>query len=224
MHNLKKSEIEQTPVDHGLRARGKRERRRRLREAARAVFLERGYERATTREIAARADVSVGTLFVYAPEKRDLLFLVSNDDLDAIVSSAVLEISHKQPVLEQLLSIFRPVYDYFERHVVIGRYGMPEILLMQVDRVETLGPEAKRVIDRRHKLLQAIAQVVDRARKGKRLSTPERGDEIAELLLWLHWCNVQSWISVKSPKAELGLKRLKRLFNTVIKGLGPKEG
>jgi AcrR family transcriptional regulator len=61
-----------TLIEEGLRARGKR--RRRLREAAHKVFLERGYEGATTREIAARAEIAMGTLFIYATEKRDLLF------------------------------------------------------------------------------------------------------------------------------------------------------
>jgi len=52
----------------------------------------------------------------------------------------------------------------------------------------------------------------------------EPGHAIAQMLLWLHWCNVQSWLSAKSPKAEAGLKGLRRLFLTVINGLGPKPG
>ena len=74
MSRLKIEKPHSTLIEEGLRARGKRERRRRLREAAHKVFLERGYEGATTREIAARAEIAIGTLFIYATEKRDLLF------------------------------------------------------------------------------------------------------------------------------------------------------
>ena len=65
----------------GLRERQKTERRRRIEAAARAVFREKGYEAATTREIAARAEVSIGTLFAYAADKRDLLAMVYRDEL-----------------------------------------------------------------------------------------------------------------------------------------------
>ena len=224
MDRLKNNETNDGPFEQGLRARGKRERRRRLREGARKVFLERGYEGATTREIAARAEVAIGTLFTYAPEKRDLLFLVLNDDLDALVDSASRELTSRQPVIDQLLTIFRPIYTYFERNAVIGQYGIHEIFLLQVEQPEMLGPEAKRVVERREKIHSALAGIIERAKKAGRLSTREPGHVVAQLLLWLHWCNVQAWLSGKSPKAETGYKGLRRLFLTVINGLGPKAG
>ncbi|WP_256735273.1 helix-turn-helix domain-containing protein, partial [Variovorax sp. dw_954] len=72
----------------GLRARSKVDKRRRIMEAARAVFIEHGYDAATTREIAQRAEVSTGTVFVYARDKRDLLLQVVNDELDALNARA----------------------------------------------------------------------------------------------------------------------------------------
>ena len=224
MHRFKSNDPDRTLFEQGLRERGKRERRGRLREAAREVFLERGYEGATTREIAARAEVAIGTLFAYATEKRDLLFLVLNDDLDAMVDSSIEELAPQHPVIDQLLSILRPIYKYFERNVVIGRYGIHEIFLLLVEQPEMLGPEAKRVAERREKIGRALAEIIDRSKKAGRLSTREPGYAIAQMLMWLHWCNVQSWLSAKSPKAEAGLKGLRRLFLTVINGLGPKPG
>jgi len=56
----------------GVRERNKAERRRRIKEAALAAFTEKGYDRATTREIAKLAGVAQGTLFLYARDKRDL--------------------------------------------------------------------------------------------------------------------------------------------------------
>ena len=48
------------------------------------MFCRRGYLDATTRDIAARARVANGTLFRYARDKRELLLMVINDDLDAL--------------------------------------------------------------------------------------------------------------------------------------------
>ena len=48
-------------------------RQKRILEAAATVFIEKGYERATTREIADTADVSEGTLYNYFPDKEAIL-------------------------------------------------------------------------------------------------------------------------------------------------------
>ncbi len=48
-------------------------RQKRILEAAATIFIEKGYERSTTREIADAADVSEGTLYNYFTSKRDLL-------------------------------------------------------------------------------------------------------------------------------------------------------
>lgn len=59
---------------------GTRERRRRkharaaeLRDAALALFVEKGFEATRTEEIAARAGISKGTLYLYYPSKEKLL-------------------------------------------------------------------------------------------------------------------------------------------------------
>jgi AcrR family transcriptional regulator len=208
----------------GLRARGKFERRRRLTEAARKVFLARGYEAATTREIAALADVAIGTLFVYAPEKRDLLFLILNDDLDALLESATRGLSREQPLMKQLIRIFRPLYEYFEGNVEIGRYGLREIFLFQDEPKANLGPEAARVYDRISRFRSIIAETIEELSARGRLAKNVPGETIARALLWLHWGHTQSWLSQARPKADAGVGDLRRLFALVIGGLSPRNG
>src|SRR6188508_2991033 len=64
------------PSEAGLRARQKHDKRERLRAAAWELFTEKGYDATSTREIAERAGIATGTLFLYAKDKADLLFLV----------------------------------------------------------------------------------------------------------------------------------------------------
>jgi AcrR family transcriptional regulator len=52
--------------------RRKRETRERLLEAALRVFLERGFDAATTAEMAAAADVGAGTFYLHFRDKRDV--------------------------------------------------------------------------------------------------------------------------------------------------------
>ena len=71
-----------------VRERNRREKLQRITEAARALFVEKGFDETTTREIARHADVALGTLFLYATDKRDLLFLICTSELEALTDKA----------------------------------------------------------------------------------------------------------------------------------------
>jgi AcrR family transcriptional regulator len=79
-------------VEHTTTRRERRiaARQKRILEAASAIFIEKGYERATTREIADAADISEGTLYNYFASKRDLLLGLcqefAEETVEAIVS------------------------------------------------------------------------------------------------------------------------------------------
>lgn len=53
--------------------KAKADRKKQIMEAAISIFSEKGFERATTKAIAAKAGVAEGTIFIYFPTKRDLL-------------------------------------------------------------------------------------------------------------------------------------------------------
>jgi AcrR family transcriptional regulator len=58
----------------GLRERKKQQTREAIAEAARALFVERGFEAVPVAEVARAADVSEKTVFNYFPTKEDLVF------------------------------------------------------------------------------------------------------------------------------------------------------
>jgi AcrR family transcriptional regulator len=53
--------------------------------AARELFAERGVSGVTTRQIAGRADVAIGTLYRYAATKAELLIMVQNEKFAAAI-------------------------------------------------------------------------------------------------------------------------------------------
>jgi AcrR family transcriptional regulator len=63
----------------GLRERKKVQTREAIADAARAVFLERGFDDVTVAEVAEAADVSEATVFNYFPTKEDLAFYRMED-------------------------------------------------------------------------------------------------------------------------------------------------
>ncbi|MFD1537233.1 TetR/AcrR family transcriptional regulator [Nonomuraea guangzhouensis] len=60
-------------MSEGLRERKKQQTRRRIRDVATALFVERGFEHVTIAEVAAAAEVSVNTVYNYFQTKEDLV-------------------------------------------------------------------------------------------------------------------------------------------------------
>src|SRR5882672_1854626 len=86
-----------------LREQNKTDKLKRIKESARYLFATKGFDATSTREIAALARVGLATLFLYAQDKRDLLFLAGNDDLAALSDEAFADVDYAQPVLEQFM-------------------------------------------------------------------------------------------------------------------------
>jgi AcrR family transcriptional regulator len=80
-------------------------RRAQILEAAATVFSEKGYERATTREIADAADVSEGTLYNYFRSKRDLLLGLSQEFADETVKVIMdVQVESVEEMMAQILA------------------------------------------------------------------------------------------------------------------------
>src|SRR5579872_6622181 len=72
------------PAAQTSRARAKQRTRQRLLGAARRLFLARGYEAATIRDIAAEADLSTGAVFASFADKAELFNEVISDDCESL--------------------------------------------------------------------------------------------------------------------------------------------
>ena len=111
----------------GQREKNKIDKLRRIKEAARELFLSKGFDDATTREIALRAGVGIGTVFIYADNKRDLLFLVANDELEETTSKAEASVRDDASCLQNLLTVFRHHYEFFGRQPELSRLMLREM-------------------------------------------------------------------------------------------------
>lgn len=105
-------------ADPGRRERKKAATRRALSETALQLFLERGFDNVTVREIAEVADVSTTTLMNYFPVKEALVF----DLDDALERSLVEAVTGRAPDLSVLESLRRYMRARVER-AVSGRHA-----------------------------------------------------------------------------------------------------
>lgn len=205
------------PVPLSLRERSKRERLKRIKEAARLIFREKGFEAATTREIAALADVGTGTLFVYARDKRKLLELVFRDQLATLTENTFAALPLDLPVLEQLIYIFRPRYAFWGDDPRLSRHAVRETLetryAREENRQEPLAVPA---------LHEHIAALVTRNQAAGKIDPAIDANLAAHLILDIYYNENREWIGGSDPDVEAGIRRLRDVLALSLRGIGAK--
>jgi AcrR family transcriptional regulator len=149
-----------------LRERKKLETRERIRAAAAELFTRHGYGAATMRQIAKRAHVGLGTLFNYAEDKRDLVFLIFNEELNATTDVALAAPRPGQPLAGQLLAVFAVHYRWLAEKPALAR------ILLQELTFYSSGKQAATFHGIRKRLIDGIEQLV---RKRQAASGSEPG-------------------------------------------------
>jgi AcrR family transcriptional regulator len=98
----------------------KAETRALLLETARALFVERGVDETTTREVARRAGVGVGTVFAHFPDKASLVEAVLVDHIDRALDVAFATLPEGD-VVDQLVHVAAQLYRTYAEHPSISR-------------------------------------------------------------------------------------------------------
>jgi AcrR family transcriptional regulator len=209
------------PVNPGLRERQKADRRRRIEAAAKAVFHEKGYDAATTREIAARAEVSIGTLFAYARDKRDLLTMVYRDELHALTESTYASVPPQAPVLDQLIHMFEPRYAYWSSDTALARHALRETFAAtypidgDANAATADAPE--------HFLLLKLVALIRAGQRDRRIKANDGPELIARVVLDIYLSENRAWLAQPSPLLDEGMTHLRAALELALRAVSPNR-
>jgi AcrR family transcriptional regulator len=167
----------------GRRERNKLEKLARITAAASQLFAERGVDEVTTQEIADRADIGTGTLFLYAKTKGELLLLVQNSAYADALEQGQAAAAATADTLDAVMAIVRPVVACNRKQIDNGRTYLRELLFG--DPAE---PHHREALDLAGRTEQAIADALRR---------DPRNAEDADLLASI--VNGISFVSMASP-------------------------
>lgn len=120
--------MESEEVLQGRRERAKEDKRRRIADAARELFAERGVGGVTTQQIADRADVAIGTLYLYAATKAELLIMVQNRTFAAAIDDGLAASGLSAGALDQVLALVTPVVSCLREQPENGRTYLHELV------------------------------------------------------------------------------------------------
>jgi AcrR family transcriptional regulator len=109
-------------------------RRQEILDAARKVFAEEGYFKATMSRIAARAEFGMGTLYQFFPSKQDLFISVILEEAESFVQGLKNTLSSAPSLREQLKAYIEYKLSWVEDHPDIQRLIM-EMFYMPIPNV-----------------------------------------------------------------------------------------
>jgi AcrR family transcriptional regulator len=204
------------PSPLGQRERNKLDKLRRIKDAARELFVAKGFDDTTTREIAIRAGVGIGTIFVYAENKRDLLFLIANEELEKVTKRAEASVKTSASLIQNLLSVAGLHYEFFAQQPALSRLVLREMVFYET------GAQAGRFQRTRERLITLFGHSVELALEQRAVSSTEPPHFIGWTIFAVFQVELRRWLSLDEPDLGAGLKALERALKLVIIGLAPK--
>ncbi len=209
-----------TPGGHtslGQREKNKIDKLHRIKEAARELFLSKGFDDATTRAIASRAGVGIGTVFIYADNKRDLLFLVANDELEETTDKAEAGIRDDASCLQNLLTVFRHHYEFFGRQPELSRLMLREMTFYDSGR------QADRFRATRERVIRLVGGIMKRALDRGTIQVPEDSGFVGWVAFCIFQVELRRWLTTKELDIDEGMAALQRALTLFMQGLAPAK-
>jgi AcrR family transcriptional regulator len=144
----------------GRRERNKQEKLERITAAARELFAEHGVDDVTTQQIAERADIGAGTLFLYAKTKGELLLLVQNSAYAHALEEGKAAVERTPDALDAVMAVIRPVVECNRIQIDNGRTYLRELVFG--DPEEPHHRDALALTVQTEELIAAVLQRDDR--------------------------------------------------------------
>ena len=141
----------------GRRERNKQVKLERITAAARELFTEHGVDDVTTQQIAEKADIGTGTLFLYAKTKGELLLLVQNSGYADALEQGEAVAESTPDTLDAVMAIIGPVVECNRVQIDNGRTYLRELVFGDPDE-----PHHREAIALTIQTEEAIAAVLRR--------------------------------------------------------------
>jgi AcrR family transcriptional regulator len=184
--------LDSRPV--GRRERNKQEKLERITAAARELFAERGVDEVTTQEIADKADIGTGTLFLYAKTKGELLLLVQNSTYADALAQGRSAAESIPDVLEAVMAIVRPVVECNRKQIDNGRTYLREIVFGDPEE-----PHHRDALAQTVQTEKAIADVLQRNER----TTAGDAATLAHVVSAIMFVSMAATINIDSPVGDI---------------------
>jgi AcrR family transcriptional regulator len=196
----------------GRRELNRQAKLRSIETAGRDLFNAKGFEETTTREIARSAGVGTGTLFLYFPEKRDLLLHLFKHDIAEVNARAFASVPRLAPLQEQLIDVFRRCYDFYGRDLRLSRSFLRELCFAE--------PETRRRSSDEDGFAKMLEELTRKAQERHELRNDMDPRRAAGLFMNIYLVGLMSWLVGSLPSREALGEIVGGNLELCIEGLG----
>jgi AcrR family transcriptional regulator len=148
----------------GRRERNKQDKLDRITAAASELFAVHGVDEVTTQQVADKADIGTGTLFLYAKTKGELLLLVQNAHYAEALERGRADAEAIPGVLDAVIALVRPIVECNRAQIDNGRTYLREMVFGDPD--EPRHGEALAIVAQTEEAIAALLRRDERAAEG----------------------------------------------------------
>ncbi len=187
--------------------------------AARKLFAEHGYDATTLREVAEVAGLGLGTLFNYINDKRDLIYLVFNQEVDMVTDICLAAPRPWQSFNEKVLGMIEPLYRLFGSEPILSRILLSEVLQ------HTPGFHLAAHIGIRDRFIRGMEEVIADAQASGEVSSAESPQLIARHIFFSYSAALRWWLGgSEQPELRAGMRDFAQILRLQTTGLSLQPG
>ncbi len=197
------------------RERAKLEKERRILDAAQELFREKGFEATTTKEVAERADIATGTLFLYAKDKNDLLLWVYSQKIAGTIEKIAQQKKGQSKPREtkkewksEAISFFEPFFRLYADDRATARHFVKEQLFST----------GERGLKERLDFLQLLVDYLERGKFNGHVRADVDGRAFAGTLFAVYFIHLGQWLQTGGPIAPR-LRELQHHIAQLLQGV-----
>ncbi len=196
----------------GVRALAKKASQDKIVMAARKLFTEHGYDTATLRQIAKAAGLGLTTLFNHIQDKRDLIYLIFDEEVSLAAERAQAAIRPWQSFSEKILTISAFYFQMFSMEPVLSRILLSEILQ------QTPSPHLERHLAIRGRMMDEFEELAKTAQAAGELRSEFDPKMIARSIQFAFTGASRWWIMETNPDWRSGQRHLEQIVGLLANG------
>ena len=182
----------------------KEQKRKRIRKVATKLFVEKGFENTTTRDIAKAADINKAALYYYFDSKEDLLYQIL-DDTVRIGLDRIREIERSKISLKKKLTAVTDMYTLYYAYDT-------DMMKLLVHDQKSLRPEHKKKLVRLQKdYVKVFVKILEDLKKNGEILDIDTTVCAFAFFGMVHWA--YRWYS---PGGRIKPDQLSEMFNQIF--------
>lgn len=196
----------------GRRERNKQAKEVAIRNAARRLFVEKGYDATTLREIAEAAQVGFGTVFAYATDKSGLLAMIFVEQLK-MLPPLFEDVDGDAPLLDQLVAGLGHLYAFWATVPTLSRHALQQLEFYSAN------PHLETILKRRVQARTELAVWIATMMQARRVWRDTDVESAADTLFAIYTSAVRQWAADQPHDIVHGLAELRRLMALPMRAL-----